>query len=502
MSDENHENTRALVPSGTFAPQRVGQGEVWDEAAPRVLLAGPDTVYFSFPQAISDDTWETLIGEQQKARDIEQERGAEYAPDWLGGVMATSGARGGYKFRIETDAFTVKLLKGVANRPPLYVEMRSHALHLHPGGAQGACEDACTYLRDVLLADQDKGRVTDAITLDEACCSRMDLHADWQGGWHPSLAEAEDRLFVRPGRCAWHPYLAGNTCTGYRFGTGRLQARIYHKSAEVRKKHLDWYADLLALQNGANYNPDLEVWRLEYQLRREGVTGFKLYGVPDVDDSDDLLQAELAREDLPHIGTVRKALHWSGALWAYLTRHWLRLVEPNGDANRARWPTHPTWAVLQGGYAQALGKAPPNPGDLDLIRQGRHGGYERFLHRIAVGVAAMVEAQESDTKEVAHAWLAHLRHALQVEVPAIAAPGTQDRYYHLLGELLGLFTSAGVARSELPNVAHTWDLLEVLSDDIEQIAKHKGGMGQLLNDKRVKLYKLSPKTFFRQGGRT
>jgi len=75
-----------------------------------------------------------------------------------------------------------------------------------------------------------------------------------------------------------------------------------------------------------------------------------------------------------------------------------------------------------------------------------------------------------------------------------------DRYYHLLGEILGLFTSAGVARSQLPAVAHTWDLLEVLSDDIEQIAKSKGGMGQLLSDKRVKLYKLSPQAFFRQQG--
>jgi hypothetical protein len=34
----------------------------------------------------------------------------------------------------------------------------------------------------------------------------------------------------------------------------------------------------------------------------------------------------LEAEDLPSIGTVRKALHWAAQVWRYLTTRWLRLV--------------------------------------------------------------------------------------------------------------------------------------------------------------------------------
>ena len=41
----------------------------------------------------------------------------------------------------------IKLLKGVPNRPPIYVEMRAYGLHTHEGGAIGACEAACGFIR-------------------------------------------------------------------------------------------------------------------------------------------------------------------------------------------------------------------------------------------------------------------------------------------------------------------------------------------------------------------
>ena len=49
--------------------------EIADPNEPRVLLQGVDTVYFSFMEAISDAMWETLLGEQQEARERGQERG-------------------------------------------------------------------------------------------------------------------------------------------------------------------------------------------------------------------------------------------------------------------------------------------------------------------------------------------------------------------------------------------------------------------------------------------
>src|SRR5215469_2935722 len=127
-----HIQTRTALPEGTPPPPDEDETLLppWDDAEARVLLAQPDTVYFSVDAPVSDDMWDLLQVEQQTAKDIYDERQAEYAPPWLDGVMATTGARGGYRFRIERPDFTLKVLKGVANRPPLYVEMRAEGLHL------------------------------------------------------------------------------------------------------------------------------------------------------------------------------------------------------------------------------------------------------------------------------------------------------------------------------------------------------------------------------------
>ena len=170
MSGDNFRNTQAPVPM-TTALTVTGQAGYVDDA-PRVLLAGADTVHMSFDVEVSDDMWSLLSQEKQKAIEIYEERKAVYAPEWLGGIMCTTGARGGYTFLIETDAFSVKLLKDITNRPPIFVEMRSLALHTHPGGALGACEEACRYLREVLLWDRDADKMAQWVNLDEAKCSR------------------------------------------------------------------------------------------------------------------------------------------------------------------------------------------------------------------------------------------------------------------------------------------------------------------------------------------
>lgn len=64
-------------------------------------------------------------------------------PDWLGAQVLSHEARGGYGLLLETDDFSVKVLgEGISNRPGLFVELRSHFLHTHPEGPQGACEEA------------------------------------------------------------------------------------------------------------------------------------------------------------------------------------------------------------------------------------------------------------------------------------------------------------------------------------------------------------------------
>ena len=506
---------RALaVPESTALVPVAVTGEPWDHTGARALLCGVDTLYMSFDLPASEAMWERLDQEQQIAQQLQQERRAVHCPEWLGAIMRPTGAKGGYRFLIESDAWSIKLLRDIPNRPPIFVEMRAFALKTHPGGVIGACQDVCTFLQDVLLEDQDPRTVCRAVNLDVARCSRLDLHGDWQGGWHPTLAEGEQRLFIRPGQVDWHPFLSGNVCTGYVFGKGHVLARLYNKTRQAQQSHLDWYFTLLEQQNGAAFDPEQDVWRLEFQLTRAGIKGFRLATKQELTDPDEVIEAELEAEDLPSIGTVRKALHWAGQVWLYLTKRWLRLVEPHNDTNRGRWPMHPTWRVLREGFAQALVRAPLPDAQLALVRVERHTGYQRLLDRMAVGVLSALDLADTDPGAVAGAWLAsmhRLAHAIRdkqearhakwrrrgqparaEEVRRHGMGASLDRLQkveELLGMALGVFTSAGVVRATLTDVGSVAELLSVMLEDFEALARQKGGMAQLLFDKRCKVYK-------------
>jgi hypothetical protein len=207
-----------------------------NEPAPvRVLLAGPDTLYFSFDLQISAEMRSTLDAEKQSAQ-IAAAANQVHCPDWLGARVLPNGARGGYSILIETEDFTVKVLgDGIQNRPGLYVEMRSLFLHTHPDGPAGACEEAIAWVREHLLVDQDAETIAHLVTFSSAKLSRADLHIDWQGGYTPRLDSASDELrrFIRPGKTKWGFYGAGQTPTGYTFGKGDVQARLYNKTIET-----------------------------------------------------------------------------------------------------------------------------------------------------------------------------------------------------------------------------------------------------------------------------
>ena len=112
----------------------------------------------------------------------------------------------------------------------------------------------------------------------------MDLHIDWQGGWTPSALDGDAssvHRFIKPARVKWQAFTDGTTFTGFVFGSGSVLARIYNKSHQAKQKLDDAYFALLAERNPDTFDPEQDVWRLEFQLRREGIKGFKLYAEPD-----------------------------------------------------------------------------------------------------------------------------------------------------------------------------------------------------------------------------
>jgi hypothetical protein len=118
------------------------------------LLAGMDTVYVSCNLPLSDAMRARLTQEKTLAQTRATQRQV-HCPEWLEARIAPQGAKGGYAFLIETGDFNVKLLgEHIQNRPSVFIEMRSHALHTHPDGAAGACEAALMWIRTHLYADQ------------------------------------------------------------------------------------------------------------------------------------------------------------------------------------------------------------------------------------------------------------------------------------------------------------------------------------------------------------
>lgn len=86
--------------------------EAWAEWMPTIQNAGVDTLEFSFDVEIGQAMWDRLGEEKEVAQILMQTRKAEHVPDWLNAVVRPVGAKGGYRFLLETPTFSIKLLKG------------------------------------------------------------------------------------------------------------------------------------------------------------------------------------------------------------------------------------------------------------------------------------------------------------------------------------------------------------------------------------------------------
>jgi len=490
-----------------------------------LALAGVDTIHLSADYEISEEVRQKLDAEKELAQLAATGR-AVHCPVWLGAQVLPHGSRGGYSHLLETDDFTVKVLgKGIPHRPGLYLELRSHFLHTHAGGARGACEEALCWVREQLLYDQDDEAVREHVSFDAVRLSRVDVHADWQGGWQPTAELGHVLRFIKPARVKWHAYHDGGTFTGFVFGSGAILARLYDKGLQARQRADDAYIALLAERSPDRFDPERAIWRLEYQLRREGATGFRLYAPPDVDDDDAVIEAELSAEDLPHIGALPRFFAHHDALWRHLTTHWLRLVVDDGTANRSRWPLHPTWQVLRDGYGSLAGSEPLSETAYDVVRGARYTGKSRILRRMLLGVVNSLEVEDAAPASAALAALATwIERAAEREaeraaarraryearygyVPAWVEQGMGahlervEQVRHRVQMLLGIFAARGVLplhRKPAHNVA---DLLAQHLGDLEAEAEAKGGLGQVLADHFARAYKVAaPAEMFAPNG--
>lgn len=278
--------------------------------------------------------------------------------------MVLPRGRGRFAFVMEDGWFSIQLSNASGGVLPLaMVQVRSEYLT-----AVGPAEAVATATELV----SGMGEVTGPAKL-----SRIDLFSDF--GTDLDLAAIPGREWVkRSKKRAIHEEC--DEVTGISFGAGNeVSARLYDKTRELLKSGKHYMRTLWA---DGGWDLEAQVWRMEFQVRREGL--------PDA-----------------MLGAAAEALPLCGNLWRYLCDDWLRLAIPSDtDDTRSRWPTHPLWQGIASLW-DTLPDAPPMtripktrpPSDDRLFRHGI-SGLSGFMARegiveLSEGLGEFLHAMEA-----------------------------------------------------------------------------------------------------------
>ena len=109
-------------------------------------------------------------------------------------------------------------------------------------------------------------------------------------------------------------YREGDQTQTFNVGAGPIRLRLYDKVSEIGVSGKTWLFQI--------WNCDRNVWRCEWQARKEIMRRFAICTVADLMDGQ-------------------------GDMLTWLTTHYATLRVPTADSNKSRWPLHPLWADIQ-----------------------------------------------------------------------------------------------------------------------------------------------------------
>jgi hypothetical protein len=271
----------------------------------RVLISGIDTLEVFSRGAVAHEVAERL--EEAKRWAVDGGKAVELP--MLGHPFRVSPARtrrAPYLLESEAMALSVNP-QARGNFPQVSAEVRSAFLWQHGAVAAGD--------RVAGLLHSFGGYATDPIHV-----TRVDLTVDFQGR---PFGLADGARFVRRAK-RLDVHLYGPHVTGLSIGAGGVvMARVYNKTQEIRQCSPDkaWFYDLW--RRSPAYLEGEDVWRLEFQIRRQGLTDLTC-------DCGVKGQARHAH-DCGRIETWGDVQRSARALWDRLTSSWLRL-----DGRRTR----------------------------------------------------------------------------------------------------------------------------------------------------------------------
>ena len=266
---------------------------------------GIDSLYLSFKGAIRDEILEELITKQELARSDDEVLQAQ-ATMILGNhcFEVKDKGKGKYKFVIVDNWFHVQIAGGSKNKiPDVYAQISSELLNC------GGLDKSLNLLRSVVSML--------LIAVDEEAISRVDPFVDFVTD--KDFNSLNTDLWVTRAEIT-ADYRENRIFTGCAFGRGgAITGRLYNKTTEIKKSNKEFFKELWKKEG---WDESQEVWRLEFQLRKDFLNAMSTSSMPDL---------ALTINDI----------------WRYCTNEWLRLAVDDGTENRSRWPNDELWQKIQ-----------------------------------------------------------------------------------------------------------------------------------------------------------
>ena len=264
----------------------------------KLLLHGFDSVYCAYflqPTGRNPLDFQQLAELQESIRQSKHKNSIVITLGNSDFLLKAYGTKSGYPFVIENGDFNIQL--GEYNKPNFYVQFFSQALWresaylLHEKFLKWAASVGFTPYRPESL-------------------SRIDYCFDYD---MPEIDFDEDSFKSLSVKDSKHR--GGRKDQTFTFGGGGdIMLRVYDKVAEIKQKSAKvWFYTL--------WGQDENVWRIEWQVRKEVLKDFDIVTFAD-------LQKQI------------------GDLLRYLATDHTSLRIPTDDSNSSRWPIHPLWVDL------------------------------------------------------------------------------------------------------------------------------------------------------------
>ena len=264
----------------------------------KLLASGLDTVecaYYLRCGEISNLDFNALRAQREAMR---QSKRPEAGVVELGGMefmLSLNGTKSGYPFLISNPDCTIQF--GEFNDPSFFVKYSSFALW----------NKGASYLHERFL---NWAGSLGFIAVRAEGLSRVDFAFDF----HLDEIDFDEDSFVTSADKDSQHRKHGSVQT-FTFGRGDIVLRVYNKSAEIEESSGKYW--LYPLWQGQTDN----VWRVEWQVRKETLKRFGLRTFQDVFEG-------------------------KGDVLRYLITEHTSLRVKSDDSNRSRWPLHPLCKLL------------------------------------------------------------------------------------------------------------------------------------------------------------